>query len=215
MTDLREVVMPYRVWAAVIVMTLAFVPAGSCGDITPEGKKLAESLDAMDVEHLWIPKHRVAWKTGKSLGPELMDGRSHTHCSAFVAAVCLRHDVYILRPPEHTTTLLANAQADWLAGEGEKKGWKSVKTATAAQQQANQGKLVVVVFKEANPEKSGHIAIVRPSTKSDADIRESGPEVIQAGKTNANSTSAREGFKNHKAAWPDGLRYYVHELKGD
>jgi hypothetical protein len=194
------------------IILLALAPPLPAADITPAGKKLTDFLDALDVEHLWDPGKSVAWKTGKPLDKQAEVHKGNTHCSAFVAAACFKADIYILRPPEHPTKLLANAQADWLAGAGAEKGWKPVASAVEAQRLANQGDLVIGVFKEANPEKSGHIAFVRPSDKSEAKVREEGPQICQAGATNANSTALAVGFKHHKGAWPGGVRFYVHPL---
>jgi hypothetical protein len=194
------------------IILLALAAPLSAAEITPAGKKLGAFLDAMDVEHLWDPGKSVAWKTGKPLDQQGEVRKGNTHCSAFVAAACFKADVYILRPPEHSTKLLANAQAEWLTGPGAEKGWKPVPTAGEAQRRANQGDLVVATFREANPEKSGHIAIVRPSDKAEAKVREEGPQICQAGATNANSTSLAVGFKHHKGAWPGGVRFYVHSL---
>ena len=44
---------------------------------------------------------------------------------------------YILRPPEHPTRLLANAQMGWLGRDGASSGWQPVAGAAAAQQMAN------------------------------------------------------------------------------
>ncbi|HEX7615959.1 MAG TPA: hypothetical protein VF554_11875 [Thermoanaerobaculia bacterium] len=192
----------------------ALVMSGSvrAAEISSEGRKLGADLDAMKVEDLWLAKQRVNWKTGEPLGESPKDGKGHTHCSAFVAAFCFRQDVYILRPPEHSSTLLANAQFDWLASEGRDKGWKPVGSSIEAQHLANRGIVVVATYRESDPKKPGHIAIVRPSTKSDRSIEEEGPQIIQAGMTNDNSTTLREGFKHHPAAWKKGaVRYFAHE----
>lgn len=184
------------------------------GDITPAGEKLAKILDETHVEKLWLAKHKVDWETGKSLGLSTDDGKSHTHCSAFVASVAMRHHVYILRPPEHSTVLLANAQLDWLKNEGSRKGWKAVKNPIEAQHLANKGEFVVAAYKSSDSKKPGHIAIVRPSTKSEKDIEEEGTQIIQAGMTNYNITSAKEGFKHHHGAFKDGeIYYFVHRLE--
>lgn len=194
---------------AIIVLFACHLVAAD--EITAEGKKLAESLDAMNVEHLWEPGRSVAWKTGKLLEKQGEFRKSNTHCSAFVAATCLKHDVYILRPPEHETKNLANAQADWLASKkSHESGWKPVKNEVEAQHLANHGHLVVAAFKETNPERNGHIAIVRPSDKSAERIKLDGPQIIQAGAANHNSTSAKEGFKHHQGAFPNGIKYYMH-----
>ena len=134
--------------------------------ISQQGKKLAELLDDMHVEKLWLPGQRVAWESGKPLEKQPTDDKPHTHCSAFVAAVGKKLDVYILRPPEHSSTMLANAQYDWLPDKGKERGWQPVKSGIEAQQLANQGQLVVAVYKEADPKKHGHIALIRPSAKS-------------------------------------------------
>src|SRR5437868_9503370 len=139
----------------------------------------------MTVEKLWLPGRVVNWKTGEPLDRPVKDGKAHTHCSAFVAAACLRLGVYILRPPEHGTVQLANAQADWLPKEGARHGWRPVATASEAQRLANRGVIVVAAFRETGG-KPGHIAIVRPSTKGGAKLRDEGPQIIQAGMTNAN-----------------------------
>ena len=180
-------------------------------EVTPLGHKLSKELDALDVENHWKPGHSVAWKTGKLLDPPSEYRKSNTHCSAFVAAACLKMDIYILRPPEHPTKNLANAQADWLDQHGKEFGWTHVKGSVEAQRLANQGHVVVAVFKETAPDRNGHIAILRPSEKTVDAIHHEGPQVIQAGGTNSNSTSAKIGFKNHHGAFPDGIRYYVHK----
>ena len=198
------------VWVFVLAGSIA-VPAARGGAVTADGRKLAAALDAMNVEHLWLP-HRVAnWKTGEPLDRPVTDGKAHTHCSAFVAAACQRLGVYILRPPEHGTANLANAQADWLAKEGTKHGWKPVATAAEAQRLANRGVVVVAAFKEPGGKKPGHVALVRPSDKTNAQVRTEGPQIIQAGMTNANSISLKDGFRRHPGALAGGVRYFAHE----
>ncbi|MGO9111306.1 MAG: hypothetical protein ACLP9L_18930 [Thermoguttaceae bacterium] len=83
-----------------------------------------------------------------------------------------------------------------------------------AQRFANEGYLVVAVFKESDPNRPGHIAIVRPSTKSNEKIEAEGPQITQAGLQNARSTSLREGFKHHPDAWGKQLiRYFAHKVE--
>ena len=199
--------------ASVIAAISIFVSAAHGEEITQQGKTLEQILDAMDVEHLWEPGRSVAWKTGKLLEKQGEFRKSNTHCSAFVAATCLKLDVYILRPPEHETKNLANAQAEWLPGKGRESGWKPVKGDIEAQQMANRGHLVLAAYQEPHAEKNGHIAIVRPSSKSADTIKLEGPQIVQAGATNYNSTSVKEGFKHHAGAFPNGIRYFVHEKK--
>jgi len=121
--------------------------------------------------------------------------------------------VYLLRPPEHGQQLLSNAQADWIPGpEGRKAGWRPVREMREAQHLANEGSLVVVIFKNPDVHKPGHIAIVRPSEKPMRALEENGPEVIQAGEHNHDKINVRVGFENHPGAFPNAVRYYAHSL---
>jgi hypothetical protein len=81
-----------------------------------------------------------------------------------------------------------------------------------AQQLANGGSLVLVVFQNSDRHVPGHIAIVRPSDKSMHALEENGPEIIQAGNQNYARTNVRIGFQHHAGAWPDGVIYYAHNL---
>jgi hypothetical protein len=183
--------------------------------LTREGAQLRGMLDSMHVEQLWLPGGRVAWKTGRPLGGSTNDGKGHTHCSAFVAATCARLNVYILCPPEHSTVMLANAQCDWLRGEGRDRGWKPVGNPVEAQHLANQGLIVVACYEESHS-RPGHIAIVLPCDKSAAAIETEGPQIIQAGRTNYRSTSLAQGFRNHPAAWGERqVRFYCHGVSAN
>ncbi len=163
-------------------------------EISPEGRQLKSDLDAMDVEHLWLPKTQLkSWRTGEASNEPLPPG-SHTHCSAFVASFCLRHDIPMLfPPPQH---LLANRQRDWLLDEGYAAGWRQV-SAQDAQRLANRGVVVVASFKNNDPNfhgGHGHIALIRPSTKSSAAVAKEGPQITQAGGHNYNSAPLNKGF---------------------
>ena len=199
-----------------LAMVLALLSLHShlvAGEITPQGQRLAGLLDSMRVEQLWLPGGSVDWRTGEPDGKIEMGKGSHSHCSAFAAAVAEKLGVYLLHPPEHSADLLANAQQDWLCAGGTNFGWQAVSSPQAAQQLANEGQLVMVTCKNSNPEASGHIAIVRPSTKSEAEIQAEGPQIIQAGGHNYTSTSTKQGFKYHPGAFENGqLLYFVHPL---
>jgi hypothetical protein len=190
---------------------LCSTPLLAAPEITPEGRHLAEVLDSMHVEEHWIAGAIVDWRTGDPTGKLITDNGKHTHCSQFAAAACDKLGIYILRPPEHSSVLLANAQFDWLPGDGRAKGWTQVADGVAAQDLANRGQIVVAVCQNADPKKSGHIAIVRPGTKTPEQIAKEGPDVVQAGGTNFNSASLKRGFSNHPDAFPGGIRYYAHE----
>jgi hypothetical protein len=91
--------------------------------------------------------------------------------------------------------------------------WRAGWTRWRKNATTNRGYLVVAVYKESDAAKPGHIAIVRPIAKSDAKIREEGPQVIQAGSDNHASTSLKEGFTHHPGAFREGqIRYFVHAL---
>jgi len=197
--------------SALFLGALASLAAAS-GD-KADGHKLAQFLDGLQVESRWPAGVHVDWETGLPDGKvEHFEGK-HTHCSAFVASAAKQLGVYILRPPEHGQTLLANAQFDWLQDQGGAYGWRPLPDGYEAQRAANRGFLVVVTYKNHSSDKPGHIAIVRPSGKSRDTIEAEGPEIIQAGEHNYNSTSMKHGFADHPAAWNDNeARYYEHDL---
>ncbi|WP_342359897.1 hypothetical protein [Terrarubrum flagellatum] len=170
-------------------------------------------LDRMGVEQRWIAGQHIEWETGLPDGRPLSNRGRHTHCSAFVASAAKQLGVYILRPPEHGQTLLANAQFEWLAEEGAPNGWRPVADAAMAQQLANRGMLVVAAYHNHYDDKPGHIAIVRPSEKSAAQIAVEGPDIIQAGTRNYSRVSLREGFSGHRSAWGrNEVAYFAHAL---
>ena len=167
------------------------------------GIKLKEFYLKQHVESLWLAGHHVNWETGEIDNPDATKGIK-THCSAFVASVCKQKNIYILRPPEHKTMLLANAQYDWLFSEDAiKKGWRQIKDSmyVKAQALANKGFVVAAVCKNPDPKKPGHIALIMPSKKSVEDLNNEGPTLIQAGRLNKNYISLKEGFKHHISDW--------------
>jgi hypothetical protein len=184
-----------------------------CGPITPAGERLARFLDGTGVDHLWLAGHHVDWRTGEAT-PGTREAA--THCSAFVAAAAERLGVYVLRSPDHSQELLANAQLRWLHGAPDGSGWRSLPDPAAAQATANRGELALEAFENPNPHRPGHIAIVRPSEQSRAALDRDGPRETQAGETNALDTVTAVGFRHHRGAWvPDGgggIRYYAHAI---
>ena len=144
--------------------------------------------------------------------PEKSAGK-HTHCSAFVASIAKQLGVYILRPPAHGQILLANAQYDWLAGQGAQHGWMPIRDAVGAQESANRGYLVVATYRNHLDDKPGHIAIIRPSARSPREIESEGPQITQAGGTNYSSTTLERGFAGHPSAWTrHEVLYYAHPV---
>ncbi len=201
-----------RILFAVLLLCI-WAGSASAAVITAAGQRLEASLDRLDVEHRWPAGVHVDWQTGEPDGRVVRTEGKHTHCSAFVAAAAGQLGVYILRPPEHSPVLLANAQSDWLADAAVAKGWTPLADGLQAQAAANAGVLVVAVYRNHHDGRPGHIAIVRPSDKSDAAILAEGPQITQAGLSNYRSTSLRQGFAGHPAAWNrDELRYYAHPV---
>jgi hypothetical protein len=204
-----------------VIAMIAAVPtrvlaSACCGPITADGTRLAAFLDGSGVDHLWLHGFRVNWETGAAISA-WDDGRPHTHCSAFVASIAMRLGIYVLRPPQHSQVLLANAQMGWLhSREAAATGWHPLPDVTAAQTRANLGELVLVAFENPDPHKLGHIAIVRPSEIDAASLLANGPFVIQAGLHNALSVPLSEGFANHRGAWVAGgtgdVRFFAHAV---
>lgn len=202
--------------AFVLVAPGHALAAACCGLVSPAGARLAAFLDQSGVDRLWQSGFRVDWESGEPVAAP-HDGRPHTHCSAFVASMAKRLGIYVLRPPEHSATLLANAQMGWLNGpDAVAKGWHPVPDAVAAQEQANRGELVLAAIENPDPDKPGHIAIVRPSEIDRASLLADGPFVTQAGFHNAFSVPLAHGFANHKGAWLGGgrgdVRFFVHSV---
>jgi len=187
--------------------------AATAAEVAPAAVRLATRIDALDVEHHWPAGVHVNWETGEPDGRQESGEGKHTHCSAFVAAAAKRLGLYILRPPQHGQILLANAQYDWLAAEGQRQGWHELQDASAAQHAANLGYFVVATYKNRHEQKPGHIAIVRPSDKSEQSIRAEGPQITQAGGKNHRSAALRVGFSGHPDAWNKAeVRYYAHDV---
>jgi hypothetical protein len=202
--------------AMIAAMPTRAVASACCGPITAAGGRLATFLDSTGVDHLWLHGFRVNWETGEAIAA-WDDGRPHTHCSAFVASVAMRLGVYVLRPPQHSQVLLANAQMGWLRSPGATAtGWQSLPDVISAQMRANLGELVLAAFENPDPNHPGHIAIVRPSEIDAATLLAHGPFVTQAGLRNALSVPLAEGFANHKGAWTVGgtgsVRFLSHAV---
>jgi hypothetical protein len=201
--------------AAALLAAVSAAAAGpSTEAISAKGQSLAAKLDSLGVDTKWIAGERVDWRSGLPSGKPLTRPGRHTHCSAFVAAAADRLGVYILRPPEHSQVLLANAQNAWLHEAGADEGWRQLPDAEAAQAAANEGELVVASYLSRRPDTPGHIAIVRPAARNSAELASDGPLVIQAGTVNSAAISLREGFAGHpRALRGQGLSYFAHDIE--
>jgi hypothetical protein len=198
--------------AASLVSLLPSAPAWAqpcCGPITPAGEQLARFLDGTGVDHLWQPGEAVDWETGGPSAHEVGSVPTHSHCSAFVAAIAERLGVYILRPPQHTQLLLANAQMRWLSQSGSQSGWRSVPDERTAQTLANQGIFVVASWENPDSGRPGHIAIVRPSLKTADELARQGPQTTQAGSRNHISSTVEIGFRERRSQ----VLFFAHDLR--
>jgi hypothetical protein len=177
--------------------------------ISPQGYALAAFLDSLMVEKYWLNGVSVNWLTGSSAlpGGKNMTAGSASHCSAFAAAVADLLGIYILRQPDASDLGLANNQSVWLSTN--QSGW-SLQNMTNAQALANLGQLVVASYYNPVPNASGHIAVLRPSTKSVYDILANGPEECQSGIYNHNDTDVSTGFG--APPFPDDVLYYSHPV---
>jgi hypothetical protein len=177
------------------------------------GRMLDTFLEELHVEQYWIAGLKVDWKTGIPITPEEKLPNNRSHCSAFVAAVCCRLGIHILQPPEHDLQFLAKAQGVWLQKHGDEWGWFGIPSANDAQTLANSGFLIIASYRQPPPGKRGHIAFVRPSTKSDQLIELEGPDIIQAGKINYSLTSLAIGFQSFDQAFKKKeIRYFAHYI---
>ena len=182
-----------------------------------KGEKLREFYASLHVEDLWIAGQHINWETGKPDNPDATHNIK-THCSSFAASACKQLHIYILRPPDHAQGLLANAQYDWLmTKDAAGKGWHELhgtKPYVQAQEYANKGYVVVAIYQNPDREKPGHIALILPAKISPQTLDESGPRIIQAGKTNYSSATLWQGFSHHIQVWPsaDILFYYNENL---
>jgi hypothetical protein len=170
------------------------------------GYKLQNYYLGLNVENLWLRGYQVSWLTG--VADTSTSGS--THCSAFVAAACQRLNTYILRPPDHSQTLLANAQFDWLQSpSAAQNGWVLItdpdpyKIFFTAQDLANKGYVVTATCKNPDTTESGHIAMVMPGQISLDSLNSYGPFVIMAGTNNYNRISLLRGFSSHIDSWPE------------
>jgi len=71
---------------------------------------------------------------------------------------------------------------------------------------------VLASLKNPDATRPGHIAVVRPGNKDAALLAKEGPDVMQAGGTNALRTTLRKGFGNHKKEY-DQIAFYAHVVE--
>ncbi len=187
---------------------------GALGEVTAAGRELAWRLDGLRVESRWLAsRHPIDWRTGRITGPERFES-PRTRCSQFAAAACRRLGVYLLRPPQHSPVLLANAQFTWLSSPAARRqGWELLASGLEAQARANQGWLVVASYRNPDPKRAGHIALVRPEERDVEDLLAEGPAITQAGRQNFRRSTLATGFRNHPGGLERGeIRFFAHRV---
>ena len=173
-----------------------------------KAKKLKRFLNSLDVENKWKKKSYIDWLTGLSITKNINYKDSfHTHCSAFITAICTKLEIFIIGPPQIRTEGLANVQYDWLAAVGKEHGWVSVKSKQEAQIIANHGFLVLMCYKDNNNYKRGHIACVTPYETTLEKIDSEGIMLCHAGLNNSSKVLSNEIFKNKTC------KYWCHKIK--
>jgi hypothetical protein len=151
----------------------------------------------------------VNWLTGAAGGSGVnMTVGTDSHCSAFAGAVSKLLGVYLLRQPDASDLNLANHQAVWFTTNTA--GWTPVASMLTAQQLANAGELVMASYQSASG--SGHIAVLRASNRTTANLNSYGPEECQSGDNHFADTNVVTGFNQHAGAFPNGIKYYAHTL---
>jgi len=190
-------------------------------DYTPNGgPRMTEFLDGIPVETRWLSGHHITWTTGQQDRKDGVVPETASHCSAFVAAVALALDRYVLRPPNHNQELLTNHQYDWLSGDETypgpdalTSGWQALGLSgddgvlAEAVARANAGQLVLAAFAATDRKKPGHICIVRPqSWSTDSGVP---PMVISAGSHNHSAIDMSKAFKDHPDAWPSAVALFA------
>jgi hypothetical protein len=205
-----------RIIPSIIFLSLLINTPIYSGPVEKYGKLLDTFLEQLHIEQYWVAGKKINWKTGVPVVPEVELPNDRSFCSAFVAAVCLRLGIYIPRPPQYSLEFLAMTQNIWLKKHGYEEGWFYVESGMDAQELANMGFLVVASYRQEPPGKRGHIAIVRPSTKSSQLIAQEGPDIIQAGKINYSLTSISIGFQSFNHAFKNNqICYFAHYIPHD
>jgi hypothetical protein len=186
-----------------------------CGPVNPKALTNEAIFDTMNVEQKWQNGVHINWETGETDRPPDYQGPDKkSHCSAFAAALAKKFSIYLLHPPEHPQQLLATAQAHWLLDKKSADfGWKRLKDMKEAQTMANQGAFVIAVYPSPHKKKAGHIAVLRSSKKSTEDLLKEGPQIIQAGTNNYQSTDLKNGFRFHKDAFPSNILFFIHDVQ--
>lgn len=197
--------------------------------IAEPAKEILGIVNSLKVEEKWQKGKTINCKTGETIeeytGEHKKTGNRITHDSCFVYAVASSLNIAKDSLPPHPEfgtdfiPFLTNKQADWYEREGSKQGWNYIKNKDKdnnfiqAQKLANQGYLVVAIYKNINPKRLGHTSIVIPSNKDVEKIKLEGPDTAQAGINNFSCGSLKKGFKNKKDVFKNNeIKFYYHKI---
>ncbi|HJD59715.1 MAG TPA: hypothetical protein LFW20_03460 [Rickettsia endosymbiont of Omalisus fontisbellaquei] len=214
----------------IIVYLFCINLTAQADNISEIAKKNLEVINSLNVEEKWQKGNIINCKSGETLLKETEKYNSPklkrlTHCSCFAYAASAAFGLpnkSLLPHPESDKEFiptLSNKQAEWLETDGIKNGWNYVKAGNRddsfiqAQKFANQGYFVVSVYKNANPKRAGHIAVVVPSSKDIEKIKNEGPDTAQAGNINFSCNSLKKGFRNKKDAFKNNeIKFYYYKI---
>ena len=192
--------------------------------ISPKGRALIRYIDSLNVTTHWLAsKEKVNWSTGDPDPTQIPFLTIGTHCSSFVAGAVDRLGIPILTPTGYTGDNFVNAQVDWLNSKAASDaGWTMLPDAVSAQASANQGNLVVSAYKGPDQtstqyeSKFGHVAVVRPYSKTRESVLENGTQVAEAGWENSADVSIKLGYAGHPGAWvgngKGAVQFFMHPV---
>jgi hypothetical protein len=172
----------------------------------------AQFLDSFNIYQKWIRGKDCDIYTGEHHN-QPHSFSNVTYCSLFVAHIARHLNIYLPAPPFYKRYFLATRQCRWLFEQGKMRGWKKV-SFIQAQDYANEGYFTLACSLNDQPNKPGHIAVVRPAFKLPFKLLIEGPQILNVGWYNNSSISAKEGFKKQKDPFKrDKSIYYFTYLK--
>lgn len=206
-------------------MTRAAVMA-EIDQLTTDGK--VEEADAMRRKMFLATQHAVVDVLDVENNQMYQPGGGKTYCNIYAYDFVTAMGAYIPRVWWNSAALAkiqrgeavtaaygdtvyemnANALTAWMPEFGVGFGWRKVTDMDAAQQEANSGKIAVILAANARASRSGHISVILSETEQEQKSREEGalPLSSQAGSNNHERhrpSSAWWANSSHKdgAAW--------------
>jgi hypothetical protein len=193
--------------------------AGKADEAEQLRVKLRIANEYAVVETLQVEKSK-RYEVTKKTDPKTGKEKTSTYCNIYGYDVVTALGGYLPRvwwksdalarikkgekvKPEYektVTELSANGLTEWMDKYGSQFGWRREADITAAQEAANQGKLIILLAD--NPRGPGHVNVLMPETKQHLAIRKdnkvTGPLQSQAGGKNFK-------LKAHRVHWWENL----------